>query len=83
VQNGGSRRRSDQQSSPDFFEHLDSQDADGGCELLALSGAGVDLVDDAHASDDAAEDGETLAVRVAFAAEIQLRLVAHADRWLR
>src|SRR5205807_4228476 len=42
-----------------------------------------DLLDDVHPLDHSTEGGESLAIRVAFAAEVQLRLIADADEEIR
>src|SRR5579885_1810971 len=57
--------------------HLD--DLDRRLQLLAVRPGRLNLLDHVHALDDPAEGGEALAVRVALAAEVQLRLVADAD----
>src|SRR5688572_15026460 len=58
-------------------------DRDRRCQGLALDRGRLDLLDHVHALDHAAEGGEALAVGVALAAEIQLGLVANANKKVR
>lgn len=54
-------------------------DADRRFELLCFRGHLVNLANHVHAANHFAERGKALAVGVAFAFKIQLRLVADAD----
>ncbi len=59
---------------------MDLEDCDGRGELLArIGGLSLDFADDVQAFGDPTEGGETLAIGVAFAAEIEGGLVAEAN----
>ena len=55
-------------------------DTNGRLQCLTVGGGCMNLVDDLHPFNDAAKGGEALAIRISFAAEIQLRLFADADK---
>src|SRR5262249_630721 len=68
---------------PASRDALDPYDLDGRVQGLSPGRRRLDGPDHLHALDHAAEGGESLAVRVALAAEVQLRLVADAQEEVR
>jgi hypothetical protein len=64
-------------------DSADGDDLDRRVELLAAGRTGLDGPDDVPPSDDAAESGESLAVGVPLAAEVELGLVVDANEKAR
>ena len=60
----------------------DAEDPDHRRQRLPVGRGHLNLLHHVHAADDAAEGGEALAVGVALAAEVELRLIADADEEL-
>ena len=55
-------------------------DTDRWFKRLTVGGRRVNFVYDVHSFDHAPEGGKALAIRISFAAEIQFRLIAYADK---
>ena len=61
------------------LSYLGLSNLNGRRQFLAVRLRFVNLVDDLHPAHHFAESGESLAIRITFAAEIELRLIANAD----
>src|SRR5689334_7443590 len=59
---------------------LDAEDGNWRGQGFAFGGAHLDLADDLHPADDAAERGKALTVGLARTAEVERRLIPDADR---